>query len=332
MATSIFPQNNPSTALLNGVLRSEGHYFDAFEGTTDALVKAGLVAPAELEPQERRAPGYTAFLPGGEPCPPGKGVWRTPGYRAIRLLEGGTIRLEITVSKEIQAERRAAKRAHEYEAEQARINEVLAQVGNDLRGMELRMECGSWGESWTGTKAQLQAAGLGVGMFFPGEPGAKKKVVCKCPLGFEFEITQHIDKFKAAAGLFAAYSKYEPQETKEKRLEVRIASSRANESAEEFRAAQSGTVEGLINMIFCALHSPALRAWRFNLPGDADATAKLSEAFQAIRDVLKEGEIVQNPKLQACLQLAAARNDVALQSLLSSARGQPALGPSPEVE
>lgn len=332
MAYSIVPQSNPSTALLDGVFQSEGHYFDAFEGSIGALVDAGLITPAELEPQERREPGYTAFLPSGEPCPPGKKAWRTAGYRALRQLEDGTIRLEVTVSKDEQALRRTAKRAREYENEQARINEALALVGNDLRGKALRTEYGSWGESWTGTKAQMQAAGLGIGMLFPGEPGAKKKVVCKCPIGFKFEVRQHIDKVKAAAGLFTAHSRYEPQETDAKRLEVRLAAGRANESAAEFRAAQSRAVDGFINMIFCALHSPALRAWRFNIPEDKDATAKLAEAFQMIRDVLKQGEVVPNPKLQARLQLASARNDAALQTLLSSAQEQPAQRPSGDAE
>lgn len=332
MAYSIVSQSNPPAALLDGVFQTEGHYFDAFEGTIDALVNAGLIAPAELEPQERRAPGYTAFLPGGEPCPPGKGAWRTPGYRAIRLLEDGTIRLEITVSKEVQAKRRAVKRALEYDAEQARINEALAKIGNELRGKALRMECGSRGESWTGTKAQLQAAGLGVGMLFPGEPGAKKRILCKCPMGFEFSVRQHSDKVKAAAGLFDAISWYEPHETGEMRLEVRVASSYVNESEEDFRAAQSRTVDGFINMIFCALHSPELRASRFNIPEDKDSTAKLAEAFQMIREVLKQGEVVPNPKLQARLQLASARNDTTLQTLLASAQEQPAQRPIGDAE
>lgn len=35
----------------------------------------------------------------------------------------------------------------------------------------------SWGEWWKGTKKQLQAAGIGVGATFPGEPGAPKKKI-----------------------------------------------------------------------------------------------------------------------------------------------------------
>lgn len=34
-----------------------------------------------------------------------------------------------------------------------------------------------WGEMWTGTKAQLQAAGIGQGASFPGEAGAPKKLM-----------------------------------------------------------------------------------------------------------------------------------------------------------
>lgn len=42
-----------------------------------------------------------------------------------------------------------------------------------------KFKCGQydWGEWWEGTKQQLQAVGIGLGVSFPGEPGAPKKLV-----------------------------------------------------------------------------------------------------------------------------------------------------------
>lgn len=50
---------------------------------------------------------------------------------------------------------------------------------NDL--IRLRRMSAFWGDSFTGTKAQLNAVGFGVGCAFPGEPGAAKKN-CRLPL------------------------------------------------------------------------------------------------------------------------------------------------------
>lgn len=35
----------------------------------------------------------------------------------------------------------------------------------------------TWGESWSGSKAQLQSIGIGAGIAYPGEPGGNKRVV-----------------------------------------------------------------------------------------------------------------------------------------------------------
>ena len=46
--------------------------------------------------------------------------------------------------------------------------------------IRLRSMSGYWGDVFTGTKAQLNAIGFGVGCLFPGEPHANKKS-CKLP-------------------------------------------------------------------------------------------------------------------------------------------------------
>mgnify|MGYP000912576303 CR=1 FL=1 len=50
---------------------------------------------------------------------------------------------------------------------------------NDL--IRLRSMSSFWGDIFTGTKAQLNAIGFGVGCLFPGEPHAKKRS-CKLPI------------------------------------------------------------------------------------------------------------------------------------------------------
>lgn len=46
-----------------------------------------------------------------------------------------------------------------------------------------------WGDWITGTKEQLQALGLGVGLSYPGEPGGKKKLKASDPRGYAAEIS-----------------------------------------------------------------------------------------------------------------------------------------------
>ena len=323
MANSIVTQTNLLISTPRGIARTEGHYFDAFDGTVAALVDAGLITPADLEPQERRTPGYTAFLPGGEPCPPGKGAWRTPGYRAIRQCEDGTIRLEITVSKEVQAERRAAKRAQEYEAEQARINDDIEQRGHLFRGWKLQQFVGSRGEIWEGTKTQLQAAGLGVGMQYPGEPGAKKRAVFRCPLGFEFLVSLPLDTAKAAAGIYLASSDFSPGETQEQRREIREAVNNAGKSSAIFRAERADFAELALTLIWREVFCKADGAIRFDLPEDGAIYASLGEAFQTVRDAIKQAPIISDAQLEAALRVkvgaAAARNDSVLQAVLREA-------------
>ena len=52
----------------------------------------------------------------------------------------------------------------------------------------IRLRTGSyfWGDIFTGTKAQLNAIGFGVGCLFPGEPKANKKE-CSLPLAYGYE-------------------------------------------------------------------------------------------------------------------------------------------------
>lgn len=194
------------------VTKTSSRARDVFTGTAEALIAAGLITPGELKPQKGRPDGCTAFLAGGEPCPPSRRAWREPGYRAIRVLDDGTYRLEVTVSKEVQAWRRKQEEAAEHEAEQERINKEVAENGHKYRNWTLRHEFSGSSETWEGTKAQLQAQGIGVGLAFPGEPGGPEELRCKCPLGFGVRVyLSCYDRAKAAAGVYMAQSFYLPR-------------------------------------------------------------------------------------------------------------------------
>jgi hypothetical protein len=213
MALSIVADTPSALDSLPGITKSSRWSCDIYSGTADALIATGIITPEQLKPQKGRAAGYTAFLPTGEPCPPSMKVWRDPGFKAIRQRNDGTFSVEFTVSKDVQAWRRKAEKAANHEAEEDRINKEIAENGHKYRNWTLRHEFGDWCECWEGTKAQLQAVGIGVGMKFPGEPGAPKELNCKCPLGFDVRIyLSDGDRARAAAGIFKAISRYVPLE------------------------------------------------------------------------------------------------------------------------
>lgn len=55
--------------------------------------------------------------------------------------------------------------------------------------IRLRSMSSFWGDIFTGTKAQLNAIGFGVGCLFPGEPRANKRI-CKLPLAHGYAKVQ----------------------------------------------------------------------------------------------------------------------------------------------
>lgn len=211
------PEPSAAQEARAGVTQSTRWFCDVLTGTPEALVAAGIVKAEELLPQKGRAEGRTVFLPDGQPCPLNSRPWRDPGYKVILNVGGGLYSVEVTVPKDVQKTRLKAERAAaqdaEREAEQQRINEELAKKGQELRNWKLQHWFRDCSEEWVGTKAQLQAEGLGVGMRFPGEPGAPERVQCKCPLGFDVRISipTH-EPVKAAAGIFTALSPYLPRE------------------------------------------------------------------------------------------------------------------------
>lgn len=223
MALSIVADDSAPLASLPGVTRTSRWSCDIYSGTADALTGNSLITREQLEPQKGRQPGVTAFLPNGEPCPPHLRAWREPGYMVIRQQDDGTFCVELTVSKVVQAWRRkadkAARHAARHEREQERINQDLVESGREYRNWQFRQGFDGSSETWEGTKAQLQAKGLGIGAKFPGEPGAPERLDCNCPLGFEFRVFQSHDDAKAAAGIYTAYSWYVGRSNDNKQFE-----------------------------------------------------------------------------------------------------------------
>lgn len=213
MALSIVAQAPEVCISTNGVERETTCRYDVFTGTAEALCAAGLISPDQLHAQAGRQPGHTTFLPSGETCPSTNRAWREPGYKSIRQQPDGTYRVEVTVSKDVYSWRRSLEKAQEHEVEQERIDQEIAEHGAKYRDWVFRQSFDGWAEEWKGTKTQLQAAGLGVGIAFPGEPGSTTALKCKCPLGFDFVIEScTYNRLEKAAGIFTAYSRYVPRE------------------------------------------------------------------------------------------------------------------------
>lgn len=207
MAFSIVAQTPAAPDSLARFAKGSRCSCDIYAGSADDLIAAGLMNADQLKPQMGRPVGRTAFLPNGEACPPTLRAWREPGYKAIRQQDDGSISIEITVGKDVQLRRRKAEKAAKHEAEQERINEEVAERGHEYRNWVFRQVVGASAETWEGTKAQLQAAGLGVGQKFPGEPGAPQELRCKCPLGFDFLVRiPGYNRAMAAARIYAADS------------------------------------------------------------------------------------------------------------------------------
>lgn len=72
----------------------------------------------------------------------------------------------------------------------------------------LKHELFCWGEQWTGTKQQLQEAGIGRDSSFPGDPGGpKKSVVTTGPLGFRMKVS--MPRYRGLPqGVFEATCRY----------------------------------------------------------------------------------------------------------------------------
>ncbi len=207
--------------LLHGVEVSRTWRTDSFRASPEKLIAAGIISRDQLASQPGREGRPAVFLPDGTACPLYvRGAWRQPDYKTVFLAADGKCTVEITVSTEEQRIRRKAEREAEAEALELELNKELAAQGSSLIPRELEYRAARDDEIWTGTKAQLQAAGIGVGIAFPGERGTPTRVHCKCPLGFPVAIRAHWEKLKAAAGIFDARSPYlddpdEPESTRE---------------------------------------------------------------------------------------------------------------------
>jgi hypothetical protein len=260
MAFSIVADTPAAPFSLTGITKSSRWSCDIYTGTTEALIAAGLITPGQLNPQKGRKPGYTAFLASGEPCPIHLRAWREPGFKAIRQQDDGSYCVEVTAAKDVQLWRRRAEKAAQHEAEQERIDKELAENGHKYRNWAFEQDFSGCAESWAGTKAQFQAAGLGVGLTFPGEPGAPEKVRCKCPLGFEFVIRlPDYDRAKREARIYTAHSWYYPRREESKQFEAHSPGVLRKVWTPDGYDASSDTFEGTADALVAAGLVPDVR-------------------------------------------------------------------------
>lgn len=179
-------QNNPFVLKRLGVTIDQSiWYCDAYSGSAEALIAAGLVTADQLEPQKGRKKFVSAFYGDGTPVPPGASCfWGTPGRKVILDLGEKRYRVEVTATKDEMKRRHLALDA---KRKLERRKEYLAEA--EKRAMEpLTHGFGDDSEYWHGTKEQLQEQGLGVDCVFPGEPGGEKLLLVDHPLGFKVEI------------------------------------------------------------------------------------------------------------------------------------------------
>lgn len=212
MAFSIVAQGKEVACSSTRIERTTTCRYDVFTGPAEALILEGVITPNQLQPQAGRKPGITAFLPSGEPCPTTVRAWRDPGFKYVRRQPDGSYRVEVTVPNDAYLFRRSVEQRAKHKKEQARSKEAFSEHGHKYRDWTFLQIFEGRAETWEGTKSQLQAAGLGVGLRFPGEPGAEETLRCRCPLGFDFVIgLPESNLAKREARIYTAYSRYVPR-------------------------------------------------------------------------------------------------------------------------
>ena len=191
-----------SEAQTDIVVSQDCWYCDIYTGPGASLIAAGIVKAEQLLPQEGRVFGRAAFFPDGKPVPRAVGgrLWSTPGYCVVINLGLERFKVSVTLGVGDQSARREAQRTPTVLDEDAEELKLVKEAA-----LPLKHEFTSWCELWEGTKAQLQAAGIGAGLAFPGEPGApKKKVATVDAAGFEIDIIPG-DWKSAATNLHPGY-------------------------------------------------------------------------------------------------------------------------------
>jgi hypothetical protein len=153
---------------------------DVYEGSSQALIAAGLIQSADqLVAQGRCRASY--LLPNGERVQRGAlGSHRaSAGFREVSLVAPDFYRVRLTVSAEEQAKRRIAGRVKR----EAKSAEYEAAQPLDHRFTDTE-------ERWVGTREQLRAVGIGVGIDFPGDNGTspRKNVETTDAEGFSVSI------------------------------------------------------------------------------------------------------------------------------------------------
>lgn len=111
---------------------------------------------------------------------------------------------------------------------------------------------------------------------------------------------------------------------------------RPQKAKEEFRASRLLLAELSLKLLWNEVFGKGEGAISFDIPEGSELWDDLAEAFQTIRDVVREADIVRDKKVEAAAQerfkLVAARNDIGLQTLLRQAKGLRLVHSAPDEE
>jgi len=177
----------PKPATTPRIQREENEWNDAFEGTAEDLIAAGIIEQRHLPPQPGRKKGWAIFMPDGTALPPrAASCWDVQGRMSVQEKRGGKYRVEKTVPPAEQQRRRDERPAHSS--------------GDDLhrhyRGTANQLELAGVPARWI---AGLPEAGKARGRrtLYEGE----RRIQVNVGERLEFTIlVEHIDSYRRLGG------------------------------------------------------------------------------------------------------------------------------------
>jgi hypothetical protein len=203
------------------------------------------------------------------------------------------------------------------------IDEVPARLAM-LGAREPRRESGRLGEELVGTKEQLQAVGIGVGMSFPGESDAKRWFKTKDDRGFSARVAPcwrhpHWRVFRVELELPKEVKEEHERERRAQQDSARRAEQEVTrlkalpKSADEFR---EGAARGfwLLASVTLGLMRPEL-GLRYDAETIAEVKSALSDAYWLLKQGDTEGQTA------AAVLASRAKADKPLQSFLARVDG-----------
>lgn len=184
-----------------------------------------------------------------------------------------------------------------------------------------RIDAWPAGETWRGSKAQLQASGIGVGIAFPGEPGGnRRRVQTMDSRGYVTRISVYNELwslFEACVDIPASAQETKEEEKRALDLEQRQLAELKYlpPNRQAFRDREAARFHRKIDLVLTYLQPQA--GYRFS---DA-AKEKFLDACCDAFEVLKHGEVIGESPAVAIQRIAAehAKRNAPLQAFLAQA-------------